>query len=84
MPAELVAALHAEALKLRRSRVPWATAGAVLLAGAVGAFFMFVLQDVDRARTLGLLGTKAQLTGAPRTGRGTSPSPRRPSRWAGS
>ncbi|WP_197412615.1 ABC transporter permease [Kocuria rosea] len=63
MPAELVAALHAEALKLRRSRVPWATAGAVLLAGAVGAFFMFVLQDVDRARTLGLLGTKAQLTG---------------------
>ncbi|MEX5298315.1 ABC transporter permease [Kocuria sp. CPCC 205292] len=63
MPADLVAALHAEALKLRRSRVPWATAGAVLLAGAVGAFFMFVLQDVDRARTLGLLGTKAQLTG---------------------
>jgi ABC-2 type transport system permease protein len=60
---ELAAALHAEALKLRRSRVPWATAGAVALAGAVGAFFMFVLQDVDRARTLGLLGTKAQLTG---------------------
>lgn len=63
MPGELAAALHAEALKLRRSRVPWATAGAVLLAAAVGAFFMFVLQDVGRARSLGLLGTKAQLTG---------------------
>lgn len=63
MTGELVAAVHAEALKLRRSLVPWASAGAVLLAGAVGAFFMFVLQDVDRARSLGLLGTKAQLTG---------------------
>ncbi|MFE7629882.1 ABC transporter permease [Kocuria sp. NPDC057446] len=63
MTGELAAALHAEVLKLRRSRVPWATAGAVALAGAVGAFFMFVLQDVDRARTLGLLGAKAQLTG---------------------
>lgn len=63
MRGELTAAVHAEALKLRRSRVPWATVGAIALAGAVGAFFMFVLQDVDRARSLGLLGAKAQLTG---------------------
>ncbi|MFI7579038.1 ABC transporter permease [Kocuria sp. M1N1S27] len=63
MTGELAAAVHAEALKLRRSRMPWASAGAMVLAGAVGAFFMYVLQDVDRARSLGLLGTKAQLTG---------------------
>ncbi|MFC6259314.1 ABC transporter permease, partial [Kocuria oceani] len=63
MRGDLAAAVHAEALKLRRSRVPWVTAGATVLAGLVGAFFMFVLQDPDRARTLGLLGAKAQLSG---------------------
>lgn len=63
MTGDLAAAVHAEALKLRRSRVPWATAAAMVLAALVGAFFMFVLQDVGRARTLGLLGAKAQLAG---------------------
>jgi ABC-2 type transport system permease protein len=63
VPGELFAAVHAEALKLRRSRAPWATAGAMVLLGLVGAFFMFVLQDVDRARSMGMLGSKAQLTG---------------------
>lgn len=63
MVADLPAALCAEALKIRRSRVPWATAGAMVLAGLAGAFFMYVLQDLDRARSLGLLGSKARLTG---------------------
>lgn len=63
MPGEIRSALWAETLKVRRSLLPWVTVGAIVLAGLVGAFFMFVLQDPDRARSLGLLGTKAQLTG---------------------
>ena len=63
MPGELVAALAAETLKARRSVVPWVTVAAFTLAGAVGAFFTFVLQDPARARALGLLGTKAELSG---------------------
>jgi len=60
---EVSAALWAELLKVRRSRVPWVTFAAFGVAGLVGGFFMFVLQDPDRARSLGLLGAKAQLTG---------------------
>lgn len=55
------AALHAEALKARRSRVPWLTGAAILLAPVVGGLFMFILQDPARARAWGLLGAKAQL-----------------------
>jgi ABC-2 type transport system permease protein len=36
---------------------------AFTVAGAVGALFMFIQLDPDRARSLGLLGTKAQLAG---------------------
>lgn len=61
--AGLGAAMAAETLKARRSVVPWVSVAAFTVAGLVGAFFMFVLQDPARARTLGLLGTKAQLTG---------------------
>ena len=60
---EIAAALWAELLKVRRSRVPWVTFAAFNMAGAVGGFFMFVLQNPDRARSLGLLGAKAQLAG---------------------
>jgi ABC-2 type transport system permease protein len=56
-------ALWAEWLKLRRSRLPWITTVAFTVAAAVGGLFMFILQDPDRARTLGLLGAKAQLAG---------------------
>lgn len=62
MSRDVLLALRAEWLKIRRSLLPWVTLAAILLAGLVGAFFMFVLQDVDRARALGLLGAKAQLT----------------------
>jgi len=60
---EIAAALWAELLKVRRSLAPWVTAAAFTVAGLVGGFFMFVLQDPERARSLGLLGAKAQFAG---------------------
>jgi ABC-2 type transport system permease protein len=56
-------ALWTELLKARRSRLPWVTAGAFAIVTAVGGLFMFILQDPERARRLGLLGTKAQFAG---------------------
>lgn len=63
MSTEISAALWAELLKVRRSLVPWVTLIAFSVAALVGGLFMFVLLDPDRARSLGLLGTKAQLAG---------------------
>ena len=57
----MINALATEILKARRSRVPWVTAVAFTVAAAVGGLFMFILQDQDRARSLGLIGTKAAL-----------------------
>ncbi|XVV01254.1 ABC transporter permease [Actinosynnema sp. CA-248983] len=59
----LVVAVRVEALKARRSRTPLATAAAFAFAALVGGLFMFVLQDQRRARSLGLLGSKATLVG---------------------
>jgi len=56
-------ALAVEALKARRSRLPWLSVAAFAIVTAVGALFMFILQDPDRARSMGLLGTKAELAG---------------------
>jgi ABC-2 type transport system permease protein len=55
------AALWAEALKARRSKVPWLTALGFSLAPLVGGLFMFILKDPERARSMGLIGAKAQL-----------------------
>jgi ABC-2 type transport system permease protein len=55
------AAVSVEALKARRSRVPWAIAAASSLGPLVGGLFMLILKDPERARQLGLLGAKAQL-----------------------
>ena len=63
MSTELRAAFRAEVIKVRRSVMLWATGIAFLVAALVGAFFMFVLQDLERARSLGLVGAKAQLSG---------------------
>ena len=63
MSAELRAAVGAELIKVRRAVMLWATLVAFVVAACVGAFFMFVLQDPVRARSLGLLGAKAQLSG---------------------
>ena len=55
----LRAALWTEILKLRRSTVPAVTVVVFAVAAAIGGLFMFILQDPDRARAMGLLGTKA-------------------------
>ncbi|RSD13563.1 ABC transporter permease [Amycolatopsis eburnea] len=57
------AAIWAEVLKARRSRLQWTTGIAFTIAACFGGLVMFILQDVGRARALGLLGTKAALTG---------------------
>lgn len=58
------AALWAEALKARRSIVPWLTAIAIALAPLVGALFMAILKNPDLASRAGLLTTKAQARAA--------------------
>jgi ABC-2 type transport system permease protein len=57
------AALWAELLKARRSRLPGVTVLAFTVAGLFGGLVMFILRDPGRARSLGLLGTKAELAG---------------------
>jgi ABC-2 type transport system permease protein len=58
---DLRAALWAERLKLRRSRVPVITALGGSLAPIVGGLFMVILKDPAWARRHGLLAAKAQL-----------------------
>jgi ABC-2 type transport system permease protein len=55
------AALWAESLKARRSKVPWLTALGFAMAPLVGGLFMIILKDPERARSWGLISTKAQL-----------------------
>jgi ABC-2 type transport system permease protein len=58
---EFAAALWAETVKARRSKMPWLTALGFSLAPLAGGFFMIVLKDPEYARSLGLIGTKAQI-----------------------
>jgi ABC-2 type transport system permease protein len=62
MIAGVTAALWAEALKARRSRMPWASALALALAPLVGGLFMLILKEPEWARRAGLLAAKAQVT----------------------
>lgn len=55
-------ALSTELLKSRRSRVPWGVAVGFSLAPLITGLFMVILKDPEYARSLGLLGSKAQLT----------------------
>lgn len=55
----LAAALWTETLKSWRSKVPLVTVFGLALAPIMGGFFMYVLEDPDRARRLGLIGAKA-------------------------
>ena len=57
------AALAAEILKVRRSRMPLLTLGVATATGGVAGLFMFILADPARARQMGLLSQKAQLSG---------------------
>jgi ABC-2 type transport system permease protein len=55
--------LRTEFLKLRHSRVPWITL-AIFGLGPLGlALFMWIAADPARAKSLGLIGTKASLLG---------------------
>jgi ABC-2 type transport system permease protein len=58
----LRAAIATEFLKSRRSRVPWGVAVGFTAAPLVMGLFMVILKDPEGARSLGLLGAKAQLT----------------------
>ena len=58
---ELAAAVRIELLKARRSRVPWGVGAGFSVAPLVIGLFMIILKDPDAARSLGLLGAKAQL-----------------------
>lgn len=49
--------------KLRRSAVPWVTLAVMLFAPWGIALFMWIVRDPQRAASLGLLGTKANLAG---------------------
>lgn len=51
----------AEALKMRRSRVPLFTAIGFTMAPLAGGLFMIILKDPEAAKSLGLITTKAQL-----------------------
>lgn len=55
------AALRCELLKARRSRVPALTALGFSIAPVVGGLFMVIVRDPERARSWGLITTKAQI-----------------------
>ena len=59
--SHFAAALWAETLKARRSKVTLLIALGISLLPAVSGLFMIILKDPDRARSLGLIGVKAQL-----------------------
>lgn len=60
--------LATEFLKLRRSKVPWGTLGGLSMAPLGLALFMWILREPGRAAQLGLVGTKANLSGLEATG----------------
>ncbi|MHC4521408.1 MAG: ABC transporter permease, partial [Planctomycetota bacterium] len=57
-------AFSVELLKARRSKVPLLTGVAISLGPIVGAIFMLILKDPEGARDMGIIGTKALLTGS--------------------
>ena len=56
-----LAALWAETLKARRSKVPLLASIGFTLAPLMDGLFMFIMKDTERAREMGLLSVKAQL-----------------------
>jgi ABC-2 type transport system permease protein len=54
-------ALGCELLKARRSWVPLVTALGFALAPLAGGVFMIIIKDPERARSMGLIGAKAQI-----------------------
>lgn len=58
-----LAALWAETLKARRSKISVLTLGGFLILPLVAGLFMLILKDPERARAMGLISMKARLTG---------------------
>jgi ABC-2 type transport system permease protein len=56
-----LSAFWAETLKARRSKVSLLTFASILILPVIGGLFMFILKDPEQARTMGLIGAKAQL-----------------------
>lgn len=54
-------ALYAESLKAFRSKVPLFTTLGFLILPMIGGLFMVILKDPEAAKSMGLIGTKAQL-----------------------
>ena len=59
----ILAAFWAERLKARRSKVPWLAGAGFMILPLVSGLFMVILKDPVRAKDLGLISMKAQLTG---------------------
>lgn len=57
-----LSAFWAEMLKARRSKVSLLTVAGFAIFPLVDGLFMFILKDPERARAMGLIGAKAQLT----------------------
>lgn len=57
-----LSACWAEGLKARRSRISWLIVGAFMMLPLMDGLFMFILKAPERARAMGLIGAKAQLT----------------------
>ena len=58
-----LAAFWAEALKARRSKVPWLTGVGFMILPLVSGLFMIILKDPEKAKDLGIISMKAQLIG---------------------
>ncbi len=63
MSAGWSAALANEWLKVRRSRVPLVTFVVLAIGPLAGGLFIYIAADPQRAKDLGLLGQKAELSG---------------------
>lgn len=58
----LRAAFWAESLKVRRSKIVLLTTAGFLMLPLIDTFLMYVLIDPERAREMGLIGMKAEMT----------------------
>ena len=60
---EISPALRVEFQKARRSKTLWMTALAFVVVALIGGLFMFILKDPELAKSLGIVGAKAQIFG---------------------
>ncbi len=58
-----VTVLATEFAKIRHSTVTWLSLAAYSIGPLVGALFMWIVREPERAKQLGLLGTKANIAG---------------------